>query len=268
VEYFTTDVTKVNLCEFHFRKNVFAVFNLAAVVAGVLYNMDNHISMYKSNIDVLAGPVIAAITTGVPHYLQTSSVCVYSPTLNHPSQEEWGLIASPHEANAGYAEAKRDGERLIGWSDLEHAVIVRPSNVYGPFDYFDERAHVIPALVRKAVEEDEIHVYGPQDTVREFIHSHDVAWGMMTALEHGEHGEAYNIGCNGENTLTTRALVEKIRHLADVEDKSLIYHEDVGGGDPLRFSDASKLRDLGWEHTVGLDEGIEETIRWYKDDVG
>lgn len=264
VEYYQTDVRMAEACDFHFKKDVYAVFNLAAVVAGVLYNMNNHISMYKSNVDVLTGPVVGAMTASVPHFLQTSSVCVYSPILNHPSQEEWGLIAKPHEANAGYAEAKRDGERLIEWSTLEHAVIVRPSNVFGPYDYFDDRAHVIPALIKKTLHEDQIHVYGPQDVVREFIHSRDVALGMMQALEYGEHLGTYNIGCNGGNTVTIRALIEKIRHLADHEDKEIIYHEDAGGGDPVRFSDASRLMDLGWEYTIDLNGGLLETMEWYK----
>lgn len=240
------------------------VFNLTAVVAGVLHNQGHHIQMYMDNTAVLFPPVIAAAQAGVPNYLQTSSVCIYSPENQNPCKEESGFDGVPHPANAGYAEAKRDGERAVMWSDLKRAVIVRPSNVVGWGDYYDDKAHVLPALIRRAFEEegDELQLYGPPDTVREFIDAIDVATGMMTALAYGEDRQAYNIGVNGKGALTIRQLAEKVLSISHIE-KKITSDESIGGGDPKRWSDASKLNALGWEPVVQLDDSIDQAINFY-----
>jgi nucleoside-diphosphate-sugar epimerase len=111
-DFATVDVSDVDECVYFFD-GAFAVFNLAAQVAGVLHNENHHLSMYKGNVDLLTAPTIAADICGVPNFLQVSSVCIYSPDNNHPSKEEYGMTGAPHHANAGYSEAKRDGERLM-----------------------------------------------------------------------------------------------------------------------------------------------------------
>lgn len=262
--YFRANVASPETCKFWFEKDVDVVFNLTATVAGVLYNMNHHLAMYKDNIDVLAGPVMGAEMAGVPHFLQTSSVCVYDPKYNHPSLEPDGLIGDPHPANAGYAEAKRDGERLIQWGNLEHAVIIRPSNVFGPYDYFDEKAHVIPAIIKKAVEDEKIRVYGHPHVVREFIYSTDVAKGMLVAMESGEHRQAYNLGCGRSNTVTIGALIHRVAELSGNNHKEVVWESSLGGGDEIRYSSVDKMNQLGWNHEVDLEDGLARTIEWYK----
>jgi GDP-L-fucose synthase len=262
---FPVDVNHLSNCEFWFE-DAFAVFNLAASVAGVLHNMSHHLEMYSENVGLLLTPLMAAERAGVKHFLQTSSVCVYDPQLNHPSFEETGLLGTPHFANAGYAEAKRDGERFVGWSNLDHAVIVRPSNVFGPHDYFDDKAHVIPALIKKALEDDVINVYGPSQVEREFIYSHDVAEGMMHALAYGMNKTAYNIGCHGKNRTSIANLVDMIQYGTGTEDKRVVFHTERGGGDPIRFSSCARMNDLGWEFRMPLHIGLINTIEWYKNE--
>ncbi len=263
-ELFEPDVNSVEACRFWF-KDAFAVFNLAASVAGVIHNMSHHIEMYSENIGLQMSPVIAAEQTKVPHFLQVSSVCVYSPKFNHPAHEWGGLLGDPHRANAGYAESKRDGERMVGWSSLPHAVIVRPSNIYGPYDYFDEKAHVIPALIKKVLEDDKIIVYGNTNTEREFIYVDDVVDGMLHALVHGEHKNAYNIGTHGYTRISIANLVTQIKAIAGVPEKPVIFDTSAGGGDHKRYSSCAKMNDIGWRSSTLLSKGLEATIEWYKD---
>ena len=244
-----------------------AVFNLAAAVAGVLYNESHQNEMYYTNMLVLTGPVLAAQAAGVPAFMQTSSVCVYAPAHNAPSQEPFGLMDEPHPANAGYAEAKRDGERFATWSSIPRVVIVRPSNVAGAGDYFDEKAHVIPAFVKRAHSLPSVNtvyekflVYGNPDATREFIHPDDVALGMMTALAFGIDREAYNIGCNGQNTISMRNLAVLVLELNDKYLVELEVDDSVGGGDDRRFSDSTKLNNLGWRHDAPLGAMVRETV--------
>jgi GDP-L-fucose synthase len=261
--YVTTDAGSYAACK-KACEGAFALFNLAAAVAGVEFNQYNHGLMFDANMRLQATPMLAAAAAGVPHVLQVSSVCVYAPEYNSPAREDYGRIGEPHPANGGYAWAKRMGERAALWAGIEHAVIVRPSNIYGPRDYFDERAHVIPALIRKALRDGAIRVNGSGHERREFIYVDDVARGMLVALERGQHGEAYNIGTSGDTVVSIRQLVELVQAATETQSKAVEFANDYDAGDPARQSDASRLRALGWQHEIGLLEGIERTADWYK----
>lgn len=258
-------------------RNVDVVFNLAAAVAGVLHNERHHLQMYQDNINVLAGPLRAAMLASVPAYLQTSSVCVYAEHYQCPSCEIFGFEDEPHPANAGYAEAKRDGERLVAWSSIPRTIVVRPSNVAGERDYFDDLAHVIPAFIKRAVqltEGETFTAYGNSQVQREFIYSADAAFGMAYAMAVGKSGEAYNIGTSGgqgdmQNVLTMLTLARKIISEVNLqlgrewEETRIVFDNSRGGGDSVRYSDSSKLRGLGWRHMVGIDEIISREVSYY-----
>jgi GDP-L-fucose synthase len=272
--FYKADVSNFDSSLFWFKKDIFAVFNLAASVAGVLHNESHNLDMYNENILLQTVPVAAAEAAGVPHFLQTSTVCTYSPENNAPSLESLGMRGIPHQANGGYAEAKRDGERAIEWANLRHAVIVRPSNIFGPKDHFDEKAHVIPALIKRVIDEDsdELLLYGPPDAIREFVYVEDVAMGMAFALAFGENGEAYNIGCNDVSAYDSTNILNNVismenlaRIIIEISDKKkrVVSDPTIGGGDNIRWADARKLHGLGWEHKVDLEWGLYETIEYY-----
>jgi len=239
------------------------VFNLAASVAGVLYNQSHNLEMFERNIRLQTAPVVAAKAVGVPHFLQVSSVCVYAPEYAEGASEENGQRGEPVAANNGYAWAKRMGERAALWADLPHAVVVRPSNMYGPRDYFDDRAHVIPALIRKCLEQDVIRVHGTGNEVREFLYVEDCAQGMLAALEHGGNVGIYNLGTHGETAINISDLVALIQKATGTEHKPV---EFTGGdsGDKARWSDCSLASALlGWQYKIGLEEGLRRTVEWY-----
>ncbi len=243
------------------------VFNLTATVAGVIHNQSHHYEMFTENLRVLSTPLKIAAEYGVERFLQVSSVCVYSPDHNHPAIESNDHIGLPTAANAGYSYAKRMGELLAQWTASElglHTVIVRPSNVVGPRDYFDDRAHVIPALIRKCLTDDTIIVYGTGNERREFIYVTDVARGMMAAVEHGKSGEAYNLGTDGLTCVTIRKLIKMIQRATDALYKPVEFSQDYDPGDSARWSDASKANsDLGWRYEVPIWHAIRRTVEWY-----
>jgi GDP-L-fucose synthase len=245
-----------------------AVFNLAAEVAGVEFNQRHHSFMFERNLRLQATPLRIAAEYGINRFLQTSSVCVYPTTHNAPCIDDNAFVAPPTPANEGYSLAKRLGEKLATWHAQEsglHTVIVRPSNIYGPRDYFDERAHVIPALIRKALDDDEILVNGTGQEVREFIYVTDVARGMMAALQRGKPGEAYNLGTNGDTAISIMALAEMIRAHTGNLNKRIVYEQMFDGGDNERWSNATKANEeLGWRHIVYMAYGIRETLKWYR----
>lgn len=242
------------------------IFNLAATVAGVVYNVDHHYQMFTENYRVLETPVNVAKEYQTPHYLQTSSVCVYAPEWNHPCLEKNGLLGTPHPSNLGYALAKRMGERLVHWAQLPHAVIVRPSNAYGPRDYYDTRAHVIPALIKKCLTTNPVQVHGTGEEIREFVHSRDVASGMMLMMEHGLPGQAYNLGVGESEAISIYDLVCLIQSLTHTTHKSI---EFLGGsgGDPKRWSNTTEACALGFTPDVSLRDGLTQAITWYREHI-
>lgn len=246
-------------------EGAFAVFNLAALVAGVIYNQKNHLEMYAENMRLLCAPVLAAEQARVSRFLQVSSVCVYSPENLTPCEESKAREGEPTLANEGYSLAKRMGERAALWSRIPHVAIVRPSNIYGPRDYVDDRAHVIPALIKKATEDAQIIVNGTGNEYREFLYVTDAARGMMHVLEHGAHGEAYNLGTHGDTCVPTRILTKMIQQATGTTRKNVIFSADHDAGDSKRYSDCAKLHALGWKHEVGLDEGLLNTVQWYEE---
>lgn len=245
-------------------RGAFAVFNLAAHVAGVIYNQSNHLEMYRENERILTAAVTAAERAGVERFLQTSSVCVYSPEHNHPALEVNGHAGEPVAANNGYSWAKRMGERAVAWSRIPHAVIVRPSNLYGPRDHFDGRAHVIPALIKKALGPDPVmQVYGTGKEIREFLYVDDCAAGMIAALEHGAPGLAYNLGA--PERISIGGLTIHIQQAAGVH-KPIEFSSEFDAGDPGRWSDSTLVKlHTGWRASVSLAQGLAATVAWYKE---
>ena len=244
--------------------HVDAIFNLAAAVGGVYYNLNNHTSQFIKNVELQTVPVMVAAERKVPIFVQVSSVCVYADMFNDPAVEYNGQWCEPEPANAGYAWAKRMGERVCDWSFGEDTkwCIVRPTNMYGIRDYFDERAHVIPALIKKFLTQDKATVYGGNQT-REFLYADDGARGMMAVAEHGERGQAYNLGTSGATKITIQRLAELIYTLTgSTADVTLDMNAETG--DAGRSTDSSSAEALGWEYQVGLEEGLGQVVEWYR----
>ncbi len=246
------------------KRDVFAIFNLAASIGGIYYNLKNHTSQFYKNVQLQTVPAMVAAQHKVPIFLQTSSVCIYDSAWSNPAQEGSGISGYPEPANAGYAWAKRMGELVCRWTfdDATRYVIVRPTNCYGIRDYFDERAHVIPALIKKFLTQDKATVYGGSQT-REFIYADDVARGMMVVAEKGERGEAYNLGTSGITQIEIRTLAELLYVMTNSK-ADVTLDSNTETGDAGRSTDSSKAEALGWKYQVGLEDGLGRVIEWYR----
>ena len=259
------DVTVEGNCGAAFR-DADAVFNLAAHVGGLYYNVEHQAEQFWGNMNTLAPPALAAARGRVLVYLQISTVCCYAEGFNNPAVEPMAHLREPERANAGYAWAKRMGERICHWAfegTPTRYVIVRPTNLFGPRDYFDETAHVIPALIRKFTDGRKmVDVFG-RDQRREFLYVEDVVRGMLAVAEHGKRGEAYNLGTGGDTQVSIEELAMTIHGLTESE-AGITWEMGRPTGDRNRSTDVKKAHALGWEHQVGLKEGLVRTIGWWK----
>jgi GDP-L-fucose synthase len=143
-----------------------------------------------------------------------------------------------------------------------------PVNLYGPGDNFDlHTSHVIPALIRKCIEaqdkgEDQIVVWGTGKPTREFLYVEDAAEGIIMAAERYDKSEPVNLGAGFE--ISIKDLVKLIVKLTAFKGK-VIWDSSQPDGQPRRRLDTSKaLKEFGFKAKTGFEEGISNTISWYK----
>jgi len=138
------------------------------------------------------------------------------------------------------------------------ACITRGANTYGPFQYPEK---LISLFVTNALDGEPLPVYGDGRQRREWLHARDHCAGVELVLREGRTGEIYNIGGEErENLDVTRRILELTG-----ADPALVRHVDDRPGHDRRYSlDDSKLRALGWQLERTFEEGLTETVEWYR----
>lgn len=138
--------------------------------------------------------------------------------------------------------------------------ISRCSNNYGRFQHEEK---LIPLMIKRALNEEKLPVYGNGLNVRDWLHVYDHCSAIDLIIHEGKVGEVYNVGGNNE-----KSNIEIVKEILDVLGKGedlISYVKDRKGHD-LRYAiDSSKLqKELNWKPKYSLDEGLKETINWYK----
>jgi dTDP-glucose 4,6-dehydratase len=192
-------------------------------------------------------------------FLQVSTDEVYGSIESGSWTEEW-----PLQPNSPYSASKASGELLARSYNRTHGmdvVITRCSNNYGTH-HFPEK--LIPLFITNLIEGKKVPVYGTGKNVRDWLHVDDHCRGIYTVLMNGRSGEVYNIG--GGRELTNNEITILILGVMRADESSIEYVEDRKGHD-LRYSvDWTKInRELGYEPQVKFEDGLKETIQWYRD---
>ncbi len=199
----------------------------------------------------------AAKKYGVKKYIQISTDEVFGSINNGKFTEE-----SPFEPNSPYAASKAGGDHLCRayFKTYNVPVIVTHScNFFGPFQYPEK---LIPLFITNLLQNKKVPVYGDGQQVREWIFTEDHCRAIDTILQKGEIGEVYNIGTGNEitNIEITKILLKELG-----KDESFIdYVKDRPGHDRRYAIDSGKLRKLGWSPEVSFENGIKQTVDWYK----
>jgi dTDP-glucose 4,6-dehydratase len=192
-------------------------------------------------------------------FLQVSTDEVYGSIESGSWTEEW-----PLQPNSPYSASKASGELLARSYMKTHGmdvVITRCSNNYGTH-HFPEK--LIPLFITNLIEGKKVPVYGTGENVRDWLHVDDHCRGIYSALLNGRSGEVYNIG--GGRELTNNEITSLILEAMGADESSIEYVEDRKGHD-LRYSvDWTKInRELGYEPQIRFEDGLNETIAWYRD---
>jgi dTDP-glucose 4,6-dehydratase len=191
-------------------------------------------------------------------------------TFVHVSTDEvYGEIAngsfterSPFNPNSPYSVSKAAGDMLVRAYCRTYgipAVVVRPSNNYGPWQFPEK---LIPVAVYKVLAGKKIPVYAKGLNVREWLYVSDCAEAVWLVLRKGRIGEAYNIGSGQE--LRNIDTVRMILRTMAAPDDMIEFVKDRPGHD-IRYSlSTAKIRkELGWEAKTKFQDGLNKTICWY-----
>lgn len=196
-------------------------------------------------------------------FLQASTSECYGDPLEHPQSEEyWGNV-NPVGPRSVYDEAKRFAESLTMAYRREYGVnthLARIFNTYGPRMKLDD-GRVVPAFVSQALQGRPLTVFGDGSQTRSFCYVSDTVRGLALLIAGGEHSPV-NIGSPEE--LTVREFAERIRRIVGAA--CSIEFRDLPQDDPKqRRPDIAKAkRVLGWQPAVSLEEGLRETIRYFR----
>jgi dTDP-glucose 4,6-dehydratase len=140
------------------------------------------------------------------------------------------------------------------------ASIVRGSNNYGPYQYPEK---LIPLVILNALHGDGLPVYGDGMQVRNWIHASDFARAIGHVLAHGSPGEVYNAG--GPDEQANIDVVRRIVALTGASESQIEHVTDRPGHDRRYSLSSEKVRALGWEPRVRFEEGLQETVAWYRE---
>ena len=246
------------------------IFLAAAKVGGILANKTYPADFIYQNLQVQNNVIHNSYLHGVRKLLFLGSSCIYPRNCPQPIKEEYLLTGPLEPTNEPYAIAKIAGIKMCQSYDRQYGanfISVMPTNLYGPNDNFDlENSHVLPALIRKFHEaktnnQKEVVVWGTGAAKREFLHVDDLAEACVFLMNNYDSSEIINIGA-GED-VTIKELAEMIKEVIDFTGK-IVWDSSKPDGTPRKLLDISALHNLGWQHNINLDEGLNLTYEWYK----
>lgn len=248
-----------------------AVFLAAAKVGGILANHSCPADFLYDNLMIEANVIEAAHRQGVEKLLFLGSSCIYPKLAPQPITED-ALLTGPLEpSNEWYAIAKIAGIKLAQAYRLQHGsdfISAMPTNLYGPSDNFDlNSSHVVPALIRKAHEAKALGggmvVWGTGSPRREFLYVDDCADACVFLMKNYSGDQHVNVG-SGEDL----SILDLTRLVCDVVGYTGPINFDLSkpDGTPRKLMDVGKLKDLGWEASTPLREGLSSSYQWFLND--
>jgi GDP-L-fucose synthase len=266
LEVISADLTQEADCEKVMAGMEIACLS-ASITVGAAQAIHNPMLAVTNNLIMAARSLQAACLASIDRLLLVSSTTVY-PAYNYPVREEEAFLEAPHPAYQGVGEMKRYVEKLARFYYDRYGLkiaLVRPVPFYGPYDNFVfETCHVIPALIRKAVEKhDPFEIWGTGQDIRDFLHVKDVVAGCLLALEHDPYCDGLNLGSGVE--ISVKQVAEKITYLAQ-HDPVFEFAISKPSTIPYRRVDIQKAQTkIGFQPQVSLEQGLLETIEWFRE---
>ena len=246
------------------------VFLAAAHVGGIEANCSRKGDFILDNLEIQTNVMGVAHRTGVRKLLFLGSSCIYPKFAEQPIRED-SLLTGPLEpTNDAYAVAKIAGlmtARYLKQQYDSNFISMMPTNLYGPNDNFDPASsHVMAALIRKFVEAAEsdaemVTIWGTGRPRREFLHVDDAAAAALYLMENYDETDTVNIGWGIDCSILE--LAEMIAKVVGFSGR-IVTDTDKPDGTPRKLLDVSRMKDLGWQPSITLRDGIVDAVDWYR----
>ena len=254
------------------------VYLAAAKVGGIQANNTYPADFIYQNLMIEATIIHASHLADVDKLLFLGSSCIYPKHAEQPMREEALLTGTLEPTNEPYAIAKIAGIKLCESYNRQFGRDYRsvmPTNLYGPHDNFHpQNSHVIPALLRRFHEakqqgEKEVVVWGSGTPMREFLHVDDMAAASVHVMELDDSVyqantspmlSHINVGTGVDCTI--RELAETVQRVIGFEGE-LTFDASKPDGTPRKLMDISRLKALGWEASITLEEGLDDAYGWF-----
>ncbi len=241
----------------------------AAKVGGILANRDYPGEFLYDNLLIEANVIEASRRVGVEKAVFLGSSCIYPKLAPQPLTEN-ALLSGPLEpTNEAYAIAKIVGTKLVEAYRRQYGlryISVQPCNLYGPGDNYDLNvSHVIPALIRKAHEaavsgSGEMVLWGSGSPLREFLHVDDLADAVVFLAQSYDCSVPINVGTGHEVSIAELAKI--VAGVVGFQG-AFTFDATKPDGTPRKVLDLSRVRALGWHHSIELEAGIRNAYQWF-----
>ena len=259
--------------DFYKKEQPEVVIDAAAKVGGILANNDFPYQFLMENLQIQNNLIDSAHKAGIEKFIFLGSSCIYPKLAPQPLKEEYLLTDSLEPTNEWYAIAKITGVKAcqaIRKQYNKNYVSLMPTNLYGSFDNFDlESSHVLPAMLRKFHEAKlnnnaPVELWGSGTPMREFLFVDDLAEAVVYALENYLPEYLYNIGTGKD--ITIKELAETIQKATGHQGK-ILWNASKPDGTPRKLMDVSKMKEIGWQYSTELEDGIEKTYHWFLENI-
>jgi len=243
------------------------VFLAAAKVGGILANNNYRGEFIYDNLMIEANIIHQSSVHHVKKLLFLGSSCIYPKLAPQPLKEEYILTGSLEPTNQSYAVAKIAGIELCDAYRAQYGcnfISVMPTNLYGPNDNYDpEKSHVLPALLRKFIIAERenypyVELWGTGAPKREFLHADDLADACIFLMKTYNEAGIVNIGIGEDIRIID--LAKLIAEITGYKGK-IKFDTTKPDGTPRKLLDISKLKVLGWEASISLEEGIQKVYK-------
>ena len=271
----TRTLRELDLCLQKDVKNFFEqekpdyVFLAAAKVGGINANTKYPAEFLYENLMIQNNVIHQAYLTNVKKLCFLGSSCIYPRNCPQPMKEEYFLTGPYEPTNEGYAIAKSTGYKLCNYYTKQYGfktISLMPCNLYGKNDDFNlETCHVLSALIKRfsdAVKEgkSEITLWGTGIALREFLNVDDLARICVYLMNNWDDPDFINTGSGKE--LSIKELAYKISNLTGFKGQ-IHWDSSKPNGMPRKLMDISKLKQIGIEAEISLNDGIQKMIEEY-----
>lgn len=259
------------------------VYLAAAKVGGIVANNTYPADFIYENLMMQCNIIHSAHLAGVQQLLFLGSSCIYPKLAEQPMQETALLTGTLEETNEPYAVAKIAGIKLCESYNRQYGRDYRsvmPTNLYGAHDNFHpENSHVIPALLRRFHEakingDKEVVAWGSGKPMREFLYVDDMAAASIhvmnldkTAYDDNTEPMLSHINVGTGVDCTIRELVETVAKVVGFKGE-ICFDTTKPDGAPRKLMNVDRLKALGWEYSIHLENGLTKSYKWFIDNQG